>query len=64
VRTALASRSHLAVIPMQDLLAQDSIHRMNVPGTAQGNWTWRFEWEQVEPGLAERLRRMIGLYGR
>jgi 4-alpha-glucanotransferase len=64
VRAALASRSHLAVIPMQDVLAGDGSHRMNVPGTSDGNWRWRFDWSQVEPGLTERLMGMIRLYGR
>jgi 4-alpha-glucanotransferase len=64
VRAALASRSHLAIIPMQDVLAGDSGHRMNVPGTSGGNWGWRFDWDQVDPGLTGRLKGMIRLYGR
>jgi 4-alpha-glucanotransferase len=64
VRCALASRSHLAMVPMQDVLALDQAHRMNTPGTGSGNWTWRFEWSQVEPDLAGRLSRLVGLYGR
>ena len=64
IRTALASRSRLAVIPMQDLLGLDSQHRMNLPGTIEGNWKWRFEWDQVDEQLAERLRRRIEIYGR
>ncbi len=64
IRQALASVARLAVVPMQDVLALDSAHRMNTPGTSGGNWCWRFDWRQVEPGLAGRLRHMIGLYGR
>jgi 4-alpha-glucanotransferase len=64
VRAALASRAHLAIVPMQDVLARNGAHRMNVPGTSEGNWVWRFEWGQVDPGVAGRLRGMIRLYGR
>ncbi|MDP3332523.1 MAG: 4-alpha-glucanotransferase, partial [Methylococcaceae bacterium] len=41
------SNSQLAIIPMQDLLALDSTHRMNTPGTCTGNWHWRFNWLQL-----------------
>ncbi len=64
IRTAFASRAQLAIVPMQDFLALDSEHRMNVPGTSQGNWRWRFHWDQVKPELEKRLQRMAALYGR
>jgi 4-alpha-glucanotransferase len=51
-------------LPMQDVLGLDGAHRMNVPGTAEGNWTWRFRWEQVQPELPARLTKLIKLYGR
>lgn len=63
-RMALASVANLAIIPMQDLLALDSSHRMNTPGTTEGNWNWRFDWSQVWPSLANDLNNLIGLYGR
>lgn len=64
VRCALASRSQLAILPMQDVLCLDSEHRMNTPGTAVGNWTWRFTWDRVPLDLPGRLRRLVELYGR
>jgi 4-alpha-glucanotransferase len=64
VRCALASRAHLAILPMQDVLGLGGAHRMNVPGTAEGNWTWRFEWGQVDEELPGKLREMIRLYAR
>lgn len=45
---ALESEAELAIIPMQDLLALDGSHRMNIPGTATGNWHWRFNWSQLK----------------
>ncbi len=64
IRSALASSARLAVLPMQDLLALDGTHRMNLPGTVEGNWRWRFSWDQVEPDLAARLHRRVKMYGR
>ena len=64
IRAALASVARLAVIPMQDLLGLDGSHRMNVPGVADGNWRWRFAWDQVHEEHRARLRDWVHLYGR
>ena len=64
VRMALASVAQIAVIPMQDALALGGGHRLNKPGTIEGNWRWRFSWNQVPEGTAERLRHLASVYGR
>lgn len=64
IRQALASRSLMAILPMQDLLELDGKHRMNTPGTTEGNWRWGFEWSQVPAELSAKLRRLLRLYGR
>lgn len=64
IRATLQSVSELAVIPMQDLLALDGKHRMNVPGTIDGNWTWRFDWDMVDENCAPKLKKLNKLYGR
>jgi len=64
IRAALASVAGVAVIPLQDLLELGSEHRMNVPGVAEGNWRWRFEWEWLPDPLAGQLRALNELYGR
>jgi 4-alpha-glucanotransferase len=64
IHTALESAARLAIIPMQDLLALGSEHRMNTPGSSFGNWQWRFEWEQVPPDLAGHLHDLVRQYGR
>ena len=38
IRLALASSADLAIIPLQDVLALGAEHRMNIPGTTEGNW--------------------------
>ncbi len=64
IRTALASVACLAMLPMQDILELGSEHRMNTPGTTEGNWRWRFRWEQVDGNLPSRLSHLNRLYGR
>jgi len=64
IRAALASVSGLAMMPMQDVLGLGSDHRLNTPGVSGGNWTWRFQWEQVADDLADHLRHLAQMYGR
>jgi len=64
IRASLASVSQLSVVPMQDILALDGEHRMNVPGTTEGNWSWKFDWDMVEETCSLRLKNLNELYGR
>jgi 4-alpha-glucanotransferase len=64
IRAAMTSVADLAIIPAQDLLGLGAEARMNRPGRSEGNWRWRFSWDQVSPELAGRLRRLVDLYGR
>ncbi|CAD5366252.1 4-alpha-glucanotransferase [Rubrivivax sp. A210] len=64
IRAACASVGDMAIYPMQDVLSLGGEHRMNFPGKGEGNWGWRFGWQQVQPGHAQRLRRLCQLYER
>lgn len=64
IQTALGSVANLAVIPMQDILELGSEHRMNTPGTIEGNWNWRFQWHQLPPERAGRLAYLVKLFNR
>ena len=64
VRAAYASPARLAVIPMQDLLGLGSEARMNVPGTVEGNWRWRFEWSNVPEDFSARYAALAAANGR
>ena len=48
IKITMSSNGDTAVIPLQDILALDSSGRMNKPGTAFGNWDWRFNWDEVD----------------
>jgi len=47
VKTALASRADLSIIPMQDILGLGSDARMNNPGSSSHNWEWRALPKQI-----------------
>lgn len=64
IRAACASVADTAIHPMQDVLELPGECRMNHPGHSEGWWTWRFQWNQVQPWHAERLAELCRLYGR
>lgn len=64
IKSALASPARWALLPLQDLLALDSTHRMNTPGTTTGNWRWRFDWTQMDERLPSYLHSLNRLYNR
>jgi 4-alpha-glucanotransferase len=64
IRLAFASVADMAVVPLQDVLALGSEARMNRPGSGEGCWEWRFEWQQLQPAHAYRLAHLGRLYGR
>ena len=64
IRAASASVAMWSIIPMQDVLGLDSMARMNTPGTGEGSWSWRFDWDQVNAGHAEQLAEFASIHGR
>ncbi|MCL4790563.1 MAG: 4-alpha-glucanotransferase [Gammaproteobacteria bacterium] len=58
------SRARVAILPFQDLLGLGSASRMNMPGTTQGNWTWRFDWSQVTADFALNWQARAAASGR
>ncbi len=64
VEMAMASVAKIAIIPMQDILELDSKSRMNVPGTAFGNWGWRFDWKHLKNTQKEFLKELTKKYNR
>lgn len=64
IRAAQASVSHMAILPLQDLLDLDANARMNCPGVATGNWGWRYLPGSLTETLASRLHHLAHLYDR
>ncbi|MGE4299275.1 MAG: 4-alpha-glucanotransferase [Desulfovibrionaceae bacterium] len=64
LRHAMMSVARTAIVPMQDVLGLSAVARMNTPGVANGNWTWRLlPHEMVQQGV-DHLARMASVYAR
>jgi 4-alpha-glucanotransferase len=64
IRATLGSVGRLAVIPVQDLLRLGSEARLNTPGTAVGNWSWRLPPGALTADLARGCLLLNKVYGR
>ena len=64
IRLAWSSRAGLAITPLQDLLNLGVEGRMNLPGTAEGNWRWRCTEEMLTPSVFQRLADLTAASGR
>lgn len=64
IRFCLGSIARYAIFPIQDLLILGSDARMNTPGVAANNWSFRYESSDLTPERAEWLKRTTQLFGR
>jgi 4-alpha-glucanotransferase len=60
IEHAMRSPAALAIVPAQDVLGLGSAARMNTPGRASGNWSWRLGAGELDGELAARLREATG----
>jgi 4-alpha-glucanotransferase len=56
IQLAWSSRAALAITPLQDVLNLGAEGRMNVPGRAEGNWSWRCTEELLSAANFDALR--------
>lgn len=61
---ALRSPAKWAVLPMQDVLGLGGEARMNMPGTTQGNWGWRFREDMITTETSQWLKAATSATGR
>ncbi len=64
IRLAFASVADLAIVPLQDVLRAGSASRMNSPGQAEGNWSWRFAEGAISELDVMNLRALVETYDR
>ncbi len=64
MRALSKSAANTVIFPMQDVLGLSGEHRMNYPGKPEGNWEWRFSWEQLKPEFTRALAAMSVEYKR
>ncbi len=56
--------SDLAIIPVQDYLMYGSDTRINKPGIAQGNWSYRVTRDQLAGADGEFFKKLNRIYKR
>jgi 4-alpha-glucanotransferase len=64
IETVLRSPAGWAVVPLQDVLGLGPSARMNTPGVAEGNWSWRFPEGALGEAPAARLAALVRATGR
>jgi 4-alpha-glucanotransferase len=64
IRAAWGSVADIAIAPLQDVLGLGAEARMNLPGSAVGNWTWRFQAGDITKKTTERLKRLTTVFDR
>lgn len=55
MRSLADSLANTVIFPLQDIMGLGSDQRMNFPGQAEGNWEWRFQWNQLSESHTNRL---------
>lgn len=64
IRLAMTSVANIAIFPLQDVLGLGGNARMNFPGSAEGNWEWRYDPNLLDAPLALRLKDLTAICGR
>ncbi|MDO9087850.1 MAG: 4-alpha-glucanotransferase [Anaerolineaceae bacterium] len=64
IRSVWTSAARITIAPLQDFLGLGTESRMNFPGVASGNWSWRALPNQIDTALAEKIHELNFLYSR
>lgn len=64
IRQMFVSSAGLCIFPVQDLLHYGADTRMNIPGLAEGNWSYRVTKQQLDSIDREYLKKLNLLSGR
>lgn len=64
IKLAMSSSAVFSIVPMQDILGLGSEARMNRPGVAYGNWSWRLKSKQITNRIIDRLYDLSKIYSR
>jgi 4-alpha-glucanotransferase len=64
IKLAHSSVADLSVITLQDILSLGESARMNLPGTTEGNWKWRYKKPVLTRTHEKQLAGITKIYGR
>ncbi len=60
----MASNATMCIVPLQDYMGADDSARINIPGTSDGNWSWRITKDALTDELADKILKITKLYSR
>jgi malto-oligosyltrehalose synthase/4-alpha-glucanotransferase len=63
-RLAYSSVAKTVILPLQDILGLDETARMNIPASAENNWSWRLMPGQLSKEVEDMLKHLTWLYNR
>ncbi len=55
IQAAMRSGAETVIFPLQDVFGLDESSRMNLPGVAAGNWTWRISSADMDADTVREL---------
>lgn len=64
IRLGMLSVADQAIFPLQDYMNLDESHRMNIPGTAENNWLWRYNHKMLASVDRNRIKKFVELSNR
>lgn len=64
IRMGMFSVADQAIFPLQDFMNLDSSHRMNIPGTAENNWLWRYNHQMLQAVDKNRIKELVEMSNR
>ncbi len=64
MEAAISSRAGVSIFPLQDVLELGEDARMNIPGTGNGNWQWRYTLDMMDSEKFDRLKVWTRQYDR
>lgn len=64
IQLLMMSTADMVIFPLQDILGLGKEARINIPGSKDNNWRWRFTWNQITDSAKNNLAKMTRIYGR
>lgn len=64
IRLGMLSVADQAIFPLQDFMNLDGTHRMNLPGTVNDNWNWRYTPDMLNSVDKSRMIHLVHLSNR
>ena len=58
----VSASNAVVILPLQDVLGLSDDARMNIPGKAEGNWSWQVKKDMLTPQAIQKLQRFVELH--